>query len=196
MQVGDRRLTVGEDVWDPAANKSLVIAPTNGLMMLSYSGVAYIDGIPTDNWLAGKLTGQAIGDQAVFSERTPMKSGTFPTRKLPEIVAALLAALNELPGPLTPSHRLSVLMNGLTWKRRRSFGIGRCRYFMMIVEQDATPGQSRIIYERWQYEGIYHGHFQAIGATKGFVAGPLQELQKDLSGSSYLRWGERHAVTG
>jgi hypothetical protein len=42
----------GLEEWDPLANKSILVSAQNGFMCISYSGLAYINGTPTDQWLA------------------------------------------------------------------------------------------------------------------------------------------------
>jgi hypothetical protein len=56
LQVGDRLLTKGGSEWDALANKSVVLLGRDGYACLSYSGAAYIAGIPTDQWLANVIS--------------------------------------------------------------------------------------------------------------------------------------------
>lgn len=61
IQVGDRRLSRVWDrshnveVWDALANKSLLVDCTNGRLILSYAGSAFMKGLPTDEWLASLI---------------------------------------------------------------------------------------------------------------------------------------------
>ena len=53
VQVGDRLLTqtVSDEFieWDVLANKSILLLTPNGTASISYSGLAYINGKPTDS---------------------------------------------------------------------------------------------------------------------------------------------------
>jgi hypothetical protein len=54
-QVSDRLVTVDGSAFDPAANKSIVIGAKDGIAALSYTGLAFLGGVPTDQWLAELL---------------------------------------------------------------------------------------------------------------------------------------------
>jgi hypothetical protein len=64
VQVADRRLTLSNRPsaapYDEFANKTVVYRPTDGVVTMGYSGLAYIDGLPTDEWLVQVLTGSEI----------------------------------------------------------------------------------------------------------------------------------------
>jgi hypothetical protein len=59
IQVGDRLLTraiAGKtEEFDANSNKSLIYEASNGLLAISYCGKAFIDGKPTDEWIAMQL---------------------------------------------------------------------------------------------------------------------------------------------
>lgn len=54
--VADRRVTRGNAVFDPYANKNLVFHARNAVVAMGYTGIAHIGGIPTDQWIAQTLT--------------------------------------------------------------------------------------------------------------------------------------------
>ena len=62
MQVSDRRLTdkMSGGEFDALANKNVVYLARDGLFTLCYSGPAYLEGVPTDTWIACKLAGEDI----------------------------------------------------------------------------------------------------------------------------------------
>jgi len=60
LQVSDRLLTRGKEPFDPIANKNVLYVGTNGVISLGYTGVAFLNAIPTDQWIVEKLTGAAI----------------------------------------------------------------------------------------------------------------------------------------
>ena len=62
MQVADRLVTItkGGKRFDPASNKSLIYLARNAIVTIGYSGLAYLDGIPTDEWIAQTLWGKDL----------------------------------------------------------------------------------------------------------------------------------------
>jgi hypothetical protein len=42
---------------DPIANKSILYVGPDGILSLGYTGLAFLEGIPTDQWLVEKMTG-------------------------------------------------------------------------------------------------------------------------------------------
>lgn len=59
LQVTDRLVTKGGSPFDPLANKNIVYVARNAIVSIAYTGLAYIDGIPTDVWIAERLVGGA-----------------------------------------------------------------------------------------------------------------------------------------
>ena len=71
---GDRLLTTdnngrAED-WDAFSNKSLLVIANGAHVIVSYSGLAFIDSVPTDEWVAGLITRQDFA-----TERPPLLHG-------------------------------------------------------------------------------------------------------------------------
>ncbi len=62
VQVADRLLTTVPEgrPFDPVANKTVVYRAMDGIVTIAYTGTAYIGNIPTDEWIAGVLWGEAI----------------------------------------------------------------------------------------------------------------------------------------
>src|SRR3546814_13868634 len=48
-------------VHDAMANKTIIYRTRDGVMVLSYSGIAYLSRHPMDEWIAEQLWGDAIG---------------------------------------------------------------------------------------------------------------------------------------
>ena len=65
MQVSDRRLTdlLSGGEFDAVANKNVVYLARDGIFTICYSGPAYLEGVPTDTWIACKL---ACEDMSLF----------------------------------------------------------------------------------------------------------------------------------
>ena len=51
IQVSDRRLTLDGQPWDDQSNKSVVFGCRDALLSITYTGLAYIADIPTDEWV-------------------------------------------------------------------------------------------------------------------------------------------------
>jgi hypothetical protein len=65
---------------DPIANKTVIYLAYDGPMVISFAGTAYVGNEPTDNWIARKLAGGALGSMpdgrtAAFSfQRLPIRT--------------------------------------------------------------------------------------------------------------------------
>lgn len=58
LQVSDRLVTRSGSAFDPLANKSVIYHARDAIVTIGYSGLAYLEGVPTDKWIAQKLTGE------------------------------------------------------------------------------------------------------------------------------------------
>jgi hypothetical protein len=61
LQVSDRRVTRARGLrleeFDPDANKNLLYLAPDAIVSMGYSGGAFVEGVPTDTWIAQTLTG-------------------------------------------------------------------------------------------------------------------------------------------
>jgi hypothetical protein len=57
LMLTDRKVTQGDAVLDPDANKNVVFADRNAVVAIAYTGLAYIETVPTDQWIVQTLTG-------------------------------------------------------------------------------------------------------------------------------------------
>ena len=57
IQVGDRLVTRATTRFNPIANKNVLYLAPDALVSFGYTGPAYLEGVPTDQWLVEKLTG-------------------------------------------------------------------------------------------------------------------------------------------
>jgi hypothetical protein len=85
MQVSDRLLTRNrKDVFDGAANKSLIFLAADARVTMAWTGSAFVGTLPTDYFIAESLQGRPIvfhDDQAPADERRPamiVRSGDIP----------------------------------------------------------------------------------------------------------------------
>ena len=58
VQVTDRLLTIGDAEFDLRANKNLIYVTPDVRLAISYTGLAYLDDTPTDEWIARQIWGQ------------------------------------------------------------------------------------------------------------------------------------------
>ena len=61
LMASDRMVSVGLTPFDAAANKALLLVAPTMVAAIGYTGIAYIDGVPTDQWLAEVLVGKPRG---------------------------------------------------------------------------------------------------------------------------------------
>ena len=59
LQVGDRLVSAANKEWDPDANKTVLLLGLDGHACISYSGLAYLGGRPTDQFIAEALSNRA-----------------------------------------------------------------------------------------------------------------------------------------
>ncbi len=86
VQVTDRLLTTtpGGMPYDRDANKNIVLHARDGVAALAYSGIAYIDGIPSDQWIVETITTENLGRG---DNRPTMSSG--PPKRWPKLGHAM-----------------------------------------------------------------------------------------------------------
>lgn len=124
LHVSDRLVTIQGTgtVHDEAANKAVIYNARDAIVTVSYSGLAYIDDLHTDHWIASQLLGHnpfcppELGDPAIgFSIATGLP---FLPRNLGRSVMQLWeAASNSREG-----RTLEILIAGYQWKRSRRSG--------------------------------------------------------------------------
>jgi hypothetical protein len=79
LHVGDRLVSKDEEPHDPLANKSVVFRATDGLLAFGYTGLAFLEDVPTDTWIADVLSGGCcVGDVGA------VRHAEFPVRDAKE----------------------------------------------------------------------------------------------------------------
>jgi hypothetical protein len=67
MQVSDRLISTEHQRTDPPeyalSNKSIVYLALNAIVSMGYVGTAYLEGRPTDEWIAERLWGERLKDR-------------------------------------------------------------------------------------------------------------------------------------
>ena len=66
LQVTDRLVSKGKQPHDRVANKNVLLFAKNAVVSMAYTGHAYLQDIPTDQWIAEKLTGIAVDEETTF----------------------------------------------------------------------------------------------------------------------------------
>lgn len=179
LQVSDRLLSVsrtsGVQTFDCLSNKTVVLHARDGVASLSYTGLAYLRGIPTDTWIAQRLNGDEFPfepDRDKFMSRTAMRRKQWPRLSL--ALNRLADSFTELAS--TPSVGLRktpvlVAVSGWFWYRRK-----RPRPFIAIIAP-ANTGKYGVGWSPRRY-GYY---FLEMPLPTGYVtAHERQELDTRL----------------
>ena len=126
LQVSDRLVTVSSGSvvrpHDTRANKSIIFEASNGVASISFTGLAYIDGVPTDCWIAKELNGTQfpIDPSREFGMRSAIRRSQWPTFGL--AIGKLANALTEVAS--RPNSQLRKIPIGLAvcgwiWYRKK-----------------------------------------------------------------------------
>ncbi|MCA0031649.1 hypothetical protein [Mesorhizobium sp. B263B2A] len=120
IQASDRLVTFQGTavIHNAMANKTVVVRARDGLAAISFSGIAYIDGLQTDEWIARTIS-KLSAEAGVLTAA----GGRPQKRSLNQIIHALKAALDERS---EPKHGLHIQVAG--WR------ITRSQYFPFVRE--------------------------------------------------------------
>ncbi len=135
IQVVDRLVTVqapDQDVqpWDARSNKTILFSARDALCTISYSGLAYIAQLPTDQWIAQNLRREplSLGRNDRPAAFTMGRVTNWPSigPAIQRLVTDLELAMARLMPERLRSAPLSIVIAG--WqlyraKRRRTFGL-------------------------------------------------------------------------
>jgi hypothetical protein len=139
LQVSDRLVTtqsrtLGARTFDAFANKNLVFFARNALVTIGYTGLAYIDGAPTDHWLAEQLLDLSLPLEFGARMRTGPEVRLEDIGRVVERVRTRLISTFTRVG--TPSVLQTFVFAGIQWNRRRTI-----RPMASIVSNSrGTPG--------------------------------------------------------
>src|SRR5262245_25800559 len=106
FQVTDRLLTnvLENKPFDPMANKNVIYRARDAIVCLGYTGIAYINAVPTDNWIAAKLQGVPA---VVGNEPMGISLGTGSSERWLDIGQTAELLRTELNGALDGNLRRS-----------------------------------------------------------------------------------------
>jgi hypothetical protein len=95
LQVTDRLVTqTGGKPFDPISNKNVLYCSRNGVVVLGYTGLAYLGGVPTDQWMVETLTGYTFD-----RDRKPpaVSPGPIRVRDIGQSLTMLKKGLENAP---------------------------------------------------------------------------------------------------
>ena len=156
LQVSDRLLTIsrksGVQAFDRLSNKTIILHARDGVAALSYTGRAYLHGVPTDTWIAQQLNGNEFPFDPKtdkFFSRTAIRRTRWPrlsfalhrlAESFNEVAKTHGIGLNQLP--------VSIAVAGWLWYRRK-----RPRPFIALINPD-NDGRYRVSWSLRRY-GYY-----------------------------------------
>jgi hypothetical protein len=124
LQTSDRRITAGAEIADKQANKGMVYACQNAIVAVAYTGMAVLDDVPSDQWLAETI----IGTRFDRERKVPAFPGLMSPRSetigqtLTRVAEALRDAITHVRPILLAQWKamhFDVIAAGWQWNRRR-----------------------------------------------------------------------------
>ena len=189
LQVSDRLVTrrsLGRPrPFDPESNKTVIYVARDALLSIGYSGVAYLDNRPTDQWIAEKLIGEEVGSRARVqgSHTIPRRLKTGPTGPWYDVGNAIrvlregLIATRGLRTVERHNFPRLIVAGWQRWKRKS-------RPVAYVIADDGEgPLYSRLkATPRYDWlRGRFHLNFTPINHQ---LASIRAELNEQLEGSS------------
>lgn len=182
IQVADRLLSQCGEAWDPLANKSVLLVANNAIASFTFSGLAYISGTRTDQWLVETISGKKFESDGPFMS-TRIGGDSAPIRFGPAVRAVMTAIDSEF-GAQPLSHRaegLQVSVVAWTYRRRHS-GLARPPLpFMMRMKHSGRAGEevlcARLPHHWYRHQGDIR--FMHVGAP---CQPERQQITESLTG--------------
>ncbi len=130
LHVSDRLVSRAGSPYDAYANKTVVFRATDGLIVFGYTGPAFLDGVPTDTWIADVLSGGACAAAA-----GGLMYGAFDVRDTGSSLATLSQRLRA--GRVFDQYGGEVCAAGWQWnaRRRRAYS----RPVLWALNRDSGP---------------------------------------------------------
>jgi hypothetical protein len=192
FQVGDRLVTGGGRSPDPAANKNILFLAENAIVSIGYTGRAYLDDVPTDQWLAQLLSGEEMDGRR--EPKPPIRLRTGPITWWPNIGVALVllkrnleVAVSRLPATqrsLAPTVVLAGWQN--VGRRKRDV-----RPLVAALAYSSSNGR----YGIWQHKRYWHREPRPGGQYPSFlVAIPPRYLSTAECADLNARLGQARTI--
>src|SRR3989304_2699701 len=114
LQVTDRLVTYTrtKQPFDKVANKNILFFASNAVVTIAYTGDAYLDGVPTDHWIAERLAGITIDP-----ENPPTAQFTANDHRR-DVGQALKIIKDELDKRVQRIQYLVISVQGWQWDSR------------------------------------------------------------------------------
>jgi hypothetical protein len=122
---------------DPSSNKTVIFEATDGIACVSFTGLAVLEGVPTDHWIAERLWGAPLDVAAgQLAASRPVRKHDMKTGI--ELVAGALDAAYAAAPLGYASVDLTIAVAG--WRMRR----GHYRPFFLVITHYQRDGHSLI----------------------------------------------------
>lgn len=176
-----KTVTVPPVPYDPIANKNALYCARDAMVAIAYTGVAYLDGVPTDRWIVEKLTGRSSLTGATSFVQFSKKPHHWldlgqALQKLQVDLSALFARLHRNRRDIP----FAVLLTGWQWNK-----CGRVRPVMASVSKDAGERAFRIycLPRYWHFDDTERAKRQFSTRSEPIPAGKPIRLLAAPSGN-------------
>jgi hypothetical protein len=183
LQVTDRLVTRAGKSFDPFANKNIIFCAQNGIVSIAYTGLAFLDEIPTDQWIAEKLMGKSFDR----SRKPPALGFGVATKSI--YIGPALKMLKEALEDATLKHvkaelrkywtakSFDLCIDGYVWNNKGIF-----RPFLAWISKN--PGKNIFTYGCPPRHCLVGGNFILSAAPQNISQSELENLKKQLIGKS------------
>ena len=166
-----RSLTAAPPVaHDVLANKTVVLFARRGIVAISYTGLAYLSGVPTDQWLAQTISGVDLSRAAAIAMGDSISLPFDVGQALEHLRIEAGRALMREPTPLQ-RETIEFQIVGSQWDRKH----GRLRPVMSRITNARTGGA---VFEKLDMPRLWNpwGSRYTVGSGTG-VTEALGQLQ-------------------
>jgi hypothetical protein len=142
VQASDRLVSAGGVPVNPLANKTVIFCAQDAFVVMSYTGLAMLDGLRTDDWMARKIVDM---DEWVPGDRLALPGArigmTHPWHDLGTAVQSLRDGLTEVfSGPERRHSYFAHVIALAGWQWDRASGRGRA--ILWVIEKAAGSTQA------------------------------------------------------
>jgi hypothetical protein len=162
----------------PVYNKTVVYRASDAIVTMAFTGIAFIDGIPTDEWIASTLAG------CRFEHAIGMSFGQeFDLLNLGQAVSRLAHSLNRVLRRRADEEPLALIIAGARRKK------GRWRRVAVSIERSAA-GRFEARHFRWETRRQWQSRL-LVGPRGWLSPAAAQARANELSASRSVADVER-----
>lgn len=179
LQVTDRLLTRSARDFDPHSNKNVIYYARDAIVAIGYSGLAYLERIPTDKWIAQKLRGRELMDR--FAVTMGASSRWLDIGQSVELIRRECEAVFS---GLKPSELMTqqFLLVGWQWRR------GTTRPIVWGIGNQDDPSlrtfrADSVLPRYWHYDWPPRSYLCSIPHPRPLSSQELGRLTKCLGGT-------------